>query len=72
MVEAFPIEPFSILNPGGRGYRFLFNEVYDEENTKRAVDYISGWALDHGWSIQKQRQHAIPKHGWFEIAVWLK
>ncbi len=65
------IEPYSIMNPTRKLYKFLYQESLDECTSESANRYINLWLAEKGWTIKRQKQYAIPEHNMFEIRVWL-
>lgn len=61
------IEPYAILNPMGKYYKFLFHS----QDFASALEFVKKWASQHGWNIKRQRQREMPKHGLIEISAWL-
>ena len=66
-----PLEPYAIMNPSGKHYKFLFDAEFDTNQIQVADRFVRDWALKHGWSIKRQKQRHLVNHNIFEISAWM-
>lgn len=66
------MDPFIISNPYGKFYKFLFCAWLNDSTYQDAMEYVNRWALEHGWTIRREKTRNIHDDGKFEIMAWLK